>query len=112
MVASGRSGWTFDRADSWVRLMPRHNRVNERLVALFLLGVILLVPPVLIVIDRPVRVFGVPLLHLYLFAVWAGLIGAAARMTRTAEADDQQPGHASVPQSPGAAPLVGVRSDA
>jgi len=54
--------------------MIRNNRTNERLVALFLLGTVLLVPPVLLVFNRPVRVLGIPTLYLYLFVVWIVLI--------------------------------------
>lgn len=39
---------------------------------------ILLLPPILGLFDRPVAVFGVPLLPLYMFAVWAVAIGLCA----------------------------------
>ncbi|MCC7281125.1 MAG: hypothetical protein IT556_02005 [Acetobacteraceae bacterium] len=58
--------------------MIRRNTTHERLVALFILGVVLLVPPVLAVFNREDRVLGVPLLYLYLFAAWALLIALAA----------------------------------
>lgn len=48
--------------------------IGERLVALFLLGVVCLGPPFLLIFDGPARVFGIPLLYLYLFAIWALLI--------------------------------------
>ncbi len=50
----------------------------ERLVALFLAGWIAFNPPILGLFGVPVTVFGVPLLYLYLFAGWAGVIGLAA----------------------------------
>ena len=62
--------------------MVRRDTTHERLVALFLLGVLLLVPPVLVVFNRVERVLGVPLLYLYLFAAWALLIGLAALVAR------------------------------
>lgn len=50
----------------------------ERLVALFLAGWIAFNPPILGLFGVPVMVFGVPLLYLYLFVGWAGLIALAA----------------------------------
>lgn len=72
--------------------MDRRDTTHERLVALFLLGVLLLVPPMLVVFNRVERVLGVPLLYLYLFAAWALLIGLAALVARriVPEADTPQ----------------------
>jgi hypothetical protein len=50
----------------------------ERLVALFLAGWIAFNPPILGLFGMPVTVFGLPLLYLYLFVGWAGLIALAA----------------------------------
>jgi hypothetical protein len=58
--------------------MLRPRRTQEFLIALFLLGALLLVPPLLIIFSKPVRVFGIPSLYLYLFAVWTGLIALVA----------------------------------
>lgn len=49
-------------------------RRRARLIALFLLGAVLFNPPLLGIFDTPVTVFGLPALHLYLFAAWAVLI--------------------------------------
>lgn len=54
--------------------MVRQGSTGERLWALFLLGLVLLLPPLISVFDKPVLVGGTPLLYLYLFAVWGGLI--------------------------------------
>ena len=62
--------------------MIRRSRNGERLFALFLLGLLLLLPPVLLVFNRPVRVLGVPLLFLYVFTAWALLIALVARLAR------------------------------
>jgi len=51
---------------------------GPRLVALFLLGVLLFNFPLLPLVDRPITVLGVPLLYAYVFAVWALLIGLMA----------------------------------
>lgn len=47
---------------------------GDRLIALFLFGVVLLNPPLLEVFGAGHTVFGWPLLAVYLFAVWALLI--------------------------------------
>ncbi|MFC4494890.1 hypothetical protein ACFPA8_12165 [Streptomyces ovatisporus] len=49
-----------------------------RLVAVALLGLVLIVPPLLAQFDRADRVFGVPLLWAYLYIVWAVVIGMVA----------------------------------
>jgi hypothetical protein len=54
---------------------------KDLLVALFALGVVLLSWPFLTVVNRPVAVLGIPLLVLYLFAVWAGIIAALFWLT-------------------------------
>lgn len=58
--------------------MARPSRPRERLVALFLLGVIAFSPPLLTVFNVPTRVAGVPGLYLYLFAAWLVIIVLAA----------------------------------
>lgn len=58
--------------------MIRSNITGQRLVAVFLLGCVLLNYPVLILFNRPESMHGVPLLYLYIFGVWALLIGLMA----------------------------------
>jgi Ca2+/Na+ antiporter len=58
--------------------MRRKGSSTERLAALFLLAVVLLMPPFLGIFNVPRLVAGVPLLYLYLFAVWLCLIVAVA----------------------------------
>jgi hypothetical protein len=48
---------------------------KDLLVALFVLGLVLLSWPFLTVVNRPVALLGIPSLVLYLFLVWAGIIG-------------------------------------
>jgi hypothetical protein len=50
--------------------MPEAKRQKERLVVLPLVGVIALNYPLLSLFSRVQLLFGVPLLYLYLFAVW------------------------------------------
>jgi hypothetical protein len=54
------------------------NRLHERLVALFLLGVLLFAPPLLALFNNPYRVLGLPMLYLYLFGAWGVIIVLAA----------------------------------
>ena len=54
--------------------MIRPSIRGQRLVALFLLGVLLLNFPLLNLFASPARVFGIPVLYAYVFAVWAALI--------------------------------------
>jgi hypothetical protein len=58
--------------------MQAPSRARELLIALFVLGVALLTPPLLIVFNNPARILGIPVLYLYLFAVWVVLIGLVA----------------------------------
>jgi len=51
---------------------------NQRLLAVFAAGWLLLNFPLLTLWDRPLAVAGIPLLPLALFGGWALLIGAAA----------------------------------
>ncbi len=53
-------------------------RVRHAAAVLPLLGAFLLLPPLIALSTAPLRVFGIPLIVLYLFAVWAALIAAAA----------------------------------
>jgi Na+/H+-dicarboxylate symporter len=55
-------------------------RIGERLIAIFCLGLVLFSPLVIDIFDRgpQVRVFGSPLLYFYLFAAWAVMIGLLA----------------------------------
>lgn len=52
----------------------RKGLAGQRLVAMFIAGVLLLNYPLLSLFDRPLSLFGLPLLHVYLFVVWGGLI--------------------------------------
>lgn len=58
--------------------MMRKGLAGQRLVAVFIVGVLLFNYPLMSLFDRPVTVFGLPLLHVYLFLAWLGLIVAIA----------------------------------
>lgn len=57
-----------------------HRRIlkGERLVATFAAGCVLFNYPLLSLFDRDVELFGIPLLYVYVFAAWAGLIALMA----------------------------------
>ncbi len=58
--------------------MHRSDITGQRLVAIVLLGCVLFNYPVLSLFSKPNALFGIPLLYLYLFAMWALLIGLMA----------------------------------
>ena len=58
--------------------MERPGKTGQRLVAIFIAGVILLNYPLLFLFTRPVSVAGVPLLYAYVFGAWIALIAALA----------------------------------
>jgi hypothetical protein len=54
---------------------------KDLLVALFALGVVLLSWPLLTIVNGSGAVLGIPLLVLYLFAVWGGIIAVLFWLT-------------------------------
>jgi hypothetical protein len=58
--------------------MIRPSIKGQRLVALFLLGFLLYNYPLLDLFAGPGRLWGIPVLYVYVFAVWALLIGLMA----------------------------------
>jgi hypothetical protein len=53
----------------------------RRLVGLFLLGSVLFNYPILSILNRDASLFGIPILYLYLFGIWALLILLTAMVT-------------------------------
>jgi hypothetical protein len=58
--------------------MIRPSIKGQRLAALFLLGFLLFNYPLLDLFARTSHVFGIPVLYVYVFAVWALLIALMA----------------------------------
>jgi hypothetical protein len=56
--------------------MMRTGLARQRLVAVFLAAVLLLNYPVLSLFDLPQSFMGIPILYLFMFAVWAAVIAA------------------------------------
>ena len=54
------------------------SRSGDRLIALFLFGCLALSPPLLAIFGVRVFIAGIPILFLYMFAVWAILIALLA----------------------------------
>ncbi len=72
--------------------MNTSHLLGERLVALFLLAVLLLNPPLLLIFDSSNSVAQVPTLYLYLFVVWALIISLLAIVTEfTPSPTDDEP---------------------
>ena len=69
--------------------MKDDSRNGERLVALFLLGMVLFNPLVVGIFDvgADSSLFGIPTLYLYLFTGWAVLIGLIAAVAESAPKD-------------------------
>jgi hypothetical protein len=57
--------------------MSNPTLLRQRLTALFLTGVLLWFSPLVLRVEQAGTWVGIPLLYLYLFAVWALLIGLA-----------------------------------
>ncbi len=54
--------------------MDRPGLIGERAFGLFLVALLLLNPPILTIFSAEAFLFGVPLLYVYLFGVWGGII--------------------------------------
>ena len=69
--------------------------IGERAIALFLLAILAFNPPLLSIFSADVILFGVPLLYLYLFCAWAGIIALiglhAVSGSRSAEREPPAP---------------------
>ena len=84
--------------DSRGPLSNKADHRGERLVVLALAGILALNYPLLELFNEPRLVLGIPLLYLYLFLVWAGLIGLGAwvlegKGQRRRRADGQSSDH-------------------
>lgn len=62
---------------------------TERLVCLFLLGIVFFQYPILSIVNYVVRVMGIPLLFLYLFTTWAALIVVLMLIMESIEPEKQ-----------------------
>jgi hypothetical protein len=60
----------------------RTSKAPDAAVVLPVFGMFLLLPPVISLFAAPVAIWGIPLIVLYVFGAWAGLIGCAALLAR------------------------------
>lgn len=60
----------------------RNRLVSSRLAAVGVLGLLLLNYPLLSLVDLPRRVFGIPVLWVYLYVVWMLMIVLLALVVR------------------------------
>ncbi len=65
---------TLQKTEPDNALGPRRGHRGQRLVCIFLLGVVLFNFPVLAVFNVGATLFGIPVLFAYLFLAWAALI--------------------------------------
>jgi hypothetical protein len=89
--------------------MPRPGLTQERLVALFLFGVLLFTPPILSIFNVPDRIVGLPSLYLYLFAAWTLLILLVAVVVESST-DEEGPAR-TAEDLPGGSELTSDRTE-
>jgi len=58
--------------------MRKPNVTGDWLIAAFMLGAVLFNYPILSLFNKEGSVLGVPLLYVFIFVAWGGLIGLAA----------------------------------
>lgn len=58
--------------------MHRSLLLRQRMIGLFLLGVLLLYSPLLSVFDTDTELLGIPVVYIYLFSTWVALIALIA----------------------------------
>jgi hypothetical protein len=66
--------------------MHRSILTRQRLIGIFLMGIVLLYSPALTLFDRVLEWAGIPVIYLYLFGVWLLIVVLAAI---TVEADSR-----------------------
>lgn len=60
----------------------RKRKLRDAALLLPVLGALLLVSPVITVFTAATTLFGLPLIYVYIFAVWLGLVLVARAMAR------------------------------
>lgn len=76
---------------------PTLGRALEAAVLVSALGLFVLLPPFITLFAAPVTVFGVPLMVVYVFGVWALLVLAAALLARRLDAGSDRDGDTDDP---------------
>lgn len=80
----------------------RHRKARDRAAIVPLVGAVLLLPPVAGIFRIDAGVAGLPMIVVYVFAVWAGLIAAAALLAPTLQEPEagEEPGAAEFAAEP------------
>lgn len=78
-------------------LVRTGGRLADRAFVLPVVTFFLLTPPILAIFNAPVPVFGIPLLHVYCFAVWLIAIAAGGWLARRMIADGEAEGSEAEP---------------
>jgi len=73
-------------------LEGRSARSSDRALVLTFTTLILLTPPILGIFDMPLLIFGVPLLHVYSFAVWLAAIACGCWLSHRTGSVQRPPG--------------------
>ena len=74
--------------------MTRDKGNGQRLIGLFLLGVLLFNFPLLYLFNQPLLILGIPILYLYLFIAWTLIIVLMLVINRT-KAEKTLPDHSA-----------------
>ncbi|MGD9310156.1 MAG: hypothetical protein PVG51_13505 [Desulfosarcina sp.] len=74
--------------------MTRDKVNGQRLIGLFLVGVLLFNFPLLYLFNQPLLIVGIPILYLYLFTAWALIIVLMLVISRT-KAEKTLPDHST-----------------
>jgi len=82
--------------------MAGRGRLVDRSFVLTVLAFVLLTPPIVTIFNAPVRVLGIPLLHVYCFGVWLAAIVAGARLATGLRRQEAEP--AGAEDAPGRRP--------
>ncbi len=78
-------------------LVRTGGRLADRAFVLPVVAFLLLTPPILAIFNAPVLVFGIPLLHVYCFAVWLIAIAAGGWLAQFMVADGEAAGSEAEP---------------
>ena len=76
--------------------MNRSEISSERIVILFILGILLFSPPFILIFDKPALVAGIPILFLYLIVAWAALISLMMLVVEHTEGKDEEGNNSKV----------------
>jgi putative effector of murein hydrolase LrgA (UPF0299 family) len=80
--------------------MANTKRLETTALVLPVFGALLFVPPLLGVFNVPVTIFGIPVVAIYMFSVWLGLIGATIVLSRFLGRGDARSGGDSGEDAP------------